>query len=543
MADKALDTLYIAYKSSGIDKVRKDLREVLASVKETQRKINALLRGMESPFKRIESASLAVGKIHSRFAKQLESATANYKAQEKSLRQISNLTKGLKGAKITVKYETPKTTATETGTTETGDLDRGSTGRNDNTTSAHTARNDSFPTLVSVLKAYAIPAVFVKAVDSFVKQNNEIRKANQQFYNAIKLSGLSGRAATNAAVNIQRYGGDAGDVLASSNSISASLGALSRGDTSLVEHLARFGIGGIMPNMTPAQVQNIIKRRLSSGQLNANEVNALFAGLPYSNAEKISMLEGNDLYKGNLKAFQVEEENRNALYEGARAQIKLAEKFEGFLASPYITNGESFYQKMKDEYPALFAGIQFLNNILAELSPILTSLTSLTSIFGAGGAFGLAVKALSKMTGTASLAAGTFFLVYEGTKKILEYFNWEEKSGSWLYNQLRKPGEWLREGVVDRRKNYLESLKKLTPKEAEELKLLNMGEEDVWALRYGRHLFLDTSGKDATAPKTSEPTAMNVTINVGSMEEAFNVMADLQQRGIYNLNFMESALV
>lgn len=172
--------------------------------------------------------------------------------------------------------------------------------------------------------------------DTLVRQNNEIRKANQNFYSAIRLSGLDAKTATNAAANIQRYGGNAEDALAGSNSISASLGALSRGDTSLIAHLGRFGIGGIMPNMTPAQVQNIIKRRLAGGQLSANEVNALFAGLPYSNAEKISMLEGNGLYGGNLKAFKIEEENRNALYEAARAQIAL----EAEAVPEGISNGE-----------------------------------------------------------------------------------------------------------------------------------------------------------------------------------------------------------
>ena len=63
-------------------------------------------------------------------------------------------------------------------------------------------------------KSVAFTSLAVKGIETLFKQNKKQRNSNQQFYTAIRLSGLGARAATNAATNIQRCGGEAGDMLA-----------------------------------------------------------------------------------------------------------------------------------------------------------------------------------------------------------------------------------------------------------------------------------------------------------------------------------------
>lgn len=310
-----LDELFIAFKAEGATELLKSIRTINSALDETVKKYTAVSAQMSRL-----TAQFQKGINSSKIKDNARKNLSMYEMEIRKLKEIVGLRE--KAASLRIRGITSADTLAARRMLDSKGAPQGNTtSQSSNTEEATRASILGIAKVATKLSMMSIEAI--RTARQLGTQMRVDLRESRSFYNKLLLSGVINRRAVGASVAIARYGGSLDDVLASDRSISTSLGALSRGDTSLIQHLGRFGIGGIMPNMSPEEVRSIITSKVRSKTLSANELNALMAGLPYSDAEKAQMLEGTgSIYSNAYSAFKTKSENDQKLLDAADAQIK-----------------------------------------------------------------------------------------------------------------------------------------------------------------------------------------------------------------------------
>lgn len=310
-----LDELFIAFKAEGATELLKSIRTINSALDETVKKYTAVSAQMSRL-----TAQFQKGINSSKIKDNARKNLSMYEMEIRKLKEIVGLRE--KAASLRIRGITSADALAARRMLDSKGAPQGNTtSQSSNTEEATRASILGIAKVATKLSMMSIEAI--RTVRQLGTQMRVDLRESRSFYNKLLLSGVINRRAVGASVAIARYGGSLDDVLASDRSISTSLGALSRGDTSLIQHLGRFGIGGIMPNMSPEEVRSIITSKVRSKTLSANELNALMAGLPYSDAEKAQMLEGTgSIYSNAYSAFKTKSENDQKLLDAADAQIK-----------------------------------------------------------------------------------------------------------------------------------------------------------------------------------------------------------------------------
>ena len=390
-----LDELFIAFKAEGATELLKNIRTINSALDETVKKYTAVSAQMSRL-----TAQFQKGINSSKIKDNARKNISMYEMEIRKLKEIVGLRE--KAASLRIRGITSADALAARRMLDSKGASQG------NTTSQSSNTEDT--TRVSILGiakvATKLSMMSIEAIRTARQLGTQMRvdlRESRSFYNKLLLSGVINRRAVGASVAIARYGGSLDDVLASDRSISTSLGALSRGDTSLIQHLGRFGIGGIMPNMSPEEVRGIITSKVRSKTLSANELNALMAGLPYSDAEKAQMLEGTgSIYSNAYSAFKTKSENDQKLLDAADAQIKGYENAQKVYDS-------GFYDSVNKI--ANFITEQPIIRTLETLGTAITSLvSSLAALKVLGGLGGLGKGTLGK-GGLGGLGKGTLSLL------------------------------------------------------------------------------------------------------------------------------------
>lgn len=205
------------------------------------------------------------------------------------------------------------------------------------------------------------------------QRRNASRAANAVYDNLLAFSGISNSSARNFAANLAGYGGSTEGSLGTLNALSAGLGGIARGDTSLLQTLGMYGIGGISPRTSPEQLINKIRARIQRGDLSKNEINALLSQLPLDDASKRAVMSSRmDLFSGELGEFHVEDENRKALRDNTFAIEKLREATEvvNKTLAPIDSSVAEFVKDLAD----VFAHIDSFGESIANLGNAITAL-------------------------------------------------------------------------------------------------------------------------------------------------------------------------
>lgn len=376
-----LDELFIAFKAEGATELLKSIRTINSALDETVKKYTAVSAQMSRL-----TAQFQKGINSSKIKDNARKNLSMYEMEIRKLKEIVGLRE--KAASLRIRGITsPDALAARRMLDSKGAPQGNTTSQSSNTEEATRASILGIAKVATKLSMMSIEAI--RTARQLGTQMRVDLRESRSFYNKLLLSGVINRRAVGASIAIARYGGSLDDVLASDRSISTSLGALSRGDTSLIQHLGRFGIGGIMPNMSPEEVRSIITNKVRSKTLSANELNALMAGLPYSDAEKAQMLEGTgSIYSNAYSAFKTKSENDQKLLDAADAQIK----------------GYENAQKVYDSgfYDSVNKIANFLTEqpIIRTLETLGTAITSLVSSLAA-------LKVLSGGLGKGALGGGS----------------------------------------------------------------------------------------------------------------------------------------
>lgn len=147
-------------------------------------------------------------------------------------------------------------------------------------------------------------------------------------------AGMSGARVEGLEGSLARWGGQQGEGLGTVRSINAQLGAMKFGDTSLVETLGKFGIGGIGTQSTPTDVLKAVMRRVQTLGKDSSESFALMSAMGFSDAMMKIMQEGDEkaleregvMLSVEEKILKTNQESFNAVKELEKATLDIAEK-------------------------------------------------------------------------------------------------------------------------------------------------------------------------------------------------------------------------
>lgn len=147
-------------------------------------------------------------------------------------------------------------------------------------------------------------------------------------------AGMSGARVEGLEGSLARWGGQQGEGLGTVRSINAQLGAMRFGDTSLVETLGKFGIGGIGTQSTPTDVLKAVMRRVQTLGKDSAESFALMSAMNFSDAMMKIMQEGDEkaleregvMLSVEEKILKTNQESFNAVKELEKATLDIAEK-------------------------------------------------------------------------------------------------------------------------------------------------------------------------------------------------------------------------
>lgn len=431
MSKEVLDTLYIAFKSSGAQEVRSQISNLEKHLEEFSKKIASVhskalapaLKSLDLVAKRTSSAlSQSHAKIISSarsVKKELGGITSIQRNFNKEVKKTSDIAKAFrdiaKGAsRISVRIGGGGGGGRSKSPEEQAQAEEEKRLRAEQKANALAEKErirNSKAMFNAVMRTTGMLITFAKVGSATYKRELNSMQKQQSFYNKIFFSGLQNERALSGAIRIAQYGGAPEELLAASQAVSTSLGAMTRGDTSLIEHLGKYGIGGISPKGTPEDVINAIKARIGRGDLSKNEINSLLAGLPFSEAMKMSIVKGSDLFGEETKAFEESLKAQEAMLEAARAQISVMESVNKInsLISDY-------HKKVSDWIQNNPEIVAWLEKIVPPLTGILTGIGMLRLAFGGmSGAFGtlsttitVALKPLTWIADTLSGIASFF---------------------------------------------------------------------------------------------------------------------------------------
>lgn len=147
-------------------------------------------------------------------------------------------------------------------------------------------------------------------------------------------AGMSGARVEGLEGSLARWGGQQGEGLGTVRSINAQLGAMKFGDTSLVETLGKFGIGGIGTQSTPTDVLKAVMRRVQTLGKDSSESFALMSAMGFSDAMMKIMQEGDEkaleregvMLSVEEKILKTNQESFDAQRELIKATLEISEK-------------------------------------------------------------------------------------------------------------------------------------------------------------------------------------------------------------------------
>lgn len=147
-------------------------------------------------------------------------------------------------------------------------------------------------------------------------------------------AGMSGARVEGLEGSLARWGGQLGEGLGTVRSINAQLGAMRFGDTSLVETLGKFGIGGIGTQSNPTDVLKAVMRRVQTLGKDSSESFALMSAMGFSDAMMKIMQEGDEkaleregvMLSVEEKILKTNQESFNSVRELEKATLDIAEK-------------------------------------------------------------------------------------------------------------------------------------------------------------------------------------------------------------------------
>lgn len=408
MPSETLDTLYISFKESGADAIKN--------------KINAIGTALDTLASKFQE--LDFGKI----------GGENTELENKRdiLKQIADESKKIKenfGAqKIGV-----KTIYNEAGSHITNRYYGGASQVEQNISSIADNTKETSESIkktgAGFLKGFATLAILIKGARDFYVSAQNTQKNIAQWDTAKSLAGLSGNAAENAAVNLAQFGGGRMDAVNANTALSTSLGRLAYGDTSLIQSLGRFGIGGITPRSTPQEIRQKVIDRLKRGDMDLNRANALLSALPFSNADKEAMRSGIDIFKGNATSIYATRETRDQL-KGFALKDLAKEKgaqdaYESVLGKGFI----DAINALQREFPLLTLAVEALTVPMLALAGLWAGGKIVGTTAGglktlAAGAAGVAGGGLlvPTLAGTAGVAVGAY-LAYDWDKEDKKNLN------------------------------------------------------------------------------------------------------------------------
>lgn len=426
MSKEVLDTLYIAFKSSGAQEIRTQITNLEKHLEEFSKKIASVhdkalspaLKGLESIAKRTSSAlSQSHAKIISStrlVKKELGGITAIQREFNREVKKTSELGKALKdiakgSSRISVRIgggggggrvKSPEEQAqAEEEKRLRAEQKANALAERERIRNAKAAYNAIMRTATTLIATAKI------ATKVYTREISDAQKG-QSFYNKIFLSGLTNRKAVTGGIRIGQYGGSPEEFFAASQALSTSLGAMTRGDTSLIEHLGKYGIGGISPKGTPEDVINAIKARIGRGDLSKNEINSLLAGLPFSEAMKMSIVKGHDLFKDESREFDERKAIQEELLKAARGQFDLLKATTNLTSEMSgLTNRVSDLISENSDF------ISITKKILDPAKDALLTLAGMKAVFGTGKTAGTFAEVVTKLSlaSKALLVAGAAY--------------------------------------------------------------------------------------------------------------------------------------
>lgn len=241
----------------------------------------------------------------------------------------------------------------------------------------------------NIASAIGLVAQFASAFGRDYMNRMSMRTENLRYENLLRLSGTENARARNYGVRMVSLGGTTEGALGTLNALSSSLGGIARGDTSLLQTLGMYGIGGISARTSPEQLINKIRDRIQRGDLSKNEINALLSQLPFDDAQKRAVMSAReDLFSGELGDFSVDERNIDALYKNAEMTENLRTSIDNALG--FMSNFDNKITSGINSISGLAGALAANSKVIKGLSDLLTKhLPDLIKLLGGLGGGGL----------------------------------------------------------------------------------------------------------------------------------------------------------
>lgn len=347
MPSETLDTLYISFKESGADGIKNKIDAIGTALDTLASKFQELDFGKIGG----ENTELENKRdILKQIADESKKIKENFGAQKIGVKTIYNEA----GSHITNRYY---------GGASQTEQNISSIADNTKETSESIKKTGA-----GLLKGFATLVILIKGARDFYVSAQNTQKNIAQWDTAKSLAGLSGNAAENAAVNLAQFGGGRMDAVNANAALSTSLGRLAYGDTSLIQSLGMFGIGGITPRSTPQEIRQKVIDRLKRGDMDLNRANALLSALPFSNADKEAMRSGIDIFKGNATSIYATRETRDQLKGFALKDLTTEKGKQDVYESAFGQNLINTLNKLQEDFPILSLAVKELTKPMLALA-------------------------------------------------------------------------------------------------------------------------------------------------------------------------------
>lgn len=261
----------------------------------------------------------------------------------------------------------------------------------------------------------------------------DVRRDAARRVSAYQGTGMTARNVQGFDEYLGGFGGASGEGAQALRSLNAKIGAMRYGDTSLVQTLGTFGIGGIGAHSTPKDVLRAIMQRAQG--MDAAESEAMFSAMGFDDAMKLMARKGDieglereaDPYKFDKKQIELLQKTYQAEEDFNKKAIEAADKL-----SP-IESAVNFLKEKFGLYFNLFDGINLKDFINAGLLYFTAK-----GVFGmpkAGGRGVVGSPKLPRIPTAGNVPAGT---QVEG--KVFDGTNWRDaKTGQFAKAPAKVP--------------------------------------------------------------------------------------------------------
>lgn len=225
-------------------------------------------------------------------------------------------------------------------------------------------------------------AYLPRALDRINQMAEEARQMTFRRQNQEMLSGA--RSASNAVgydIALGGYGGIRGEGLESLRSFSAQLGAATRGDVSLLQSLGKWGVSGVSPYDDPMDVIKKIAAR--ARELSANERNAFFAEVGFTDAQASAALKGDfSIFGKKGMLTEVSADSRGSSETYATTVQETVANLDKLNQSLGIAS--NWYNKFIQQYPEAYNWVNAITGMLPDVASALSAIAAVKTLFGGG---------------------------------------------------------------------------------------------------------------------------------------------------------------